>query len=817
MVTPSRSHAGLFVGLSKEGREYEFQHGDRLEGDTECGVLIEPVLSNKSVWRVRWLSSGKKGSYLTGSLGRYHLRTWKDDRSGNVEAGGDGAAAQEEQSGFSKIKEALNHHQGHRLSVNVTAPFGGTIKMPCPRDSPWNIIVVFPTRCVHASVMVEVQGIEASSFDASKCAFGNIVSPVVEVRPRQNIQCFKLYSLVIPHRAVPSSLKHLALYFWPENRSGAERINQNVTFDDDACRAEVDLFGVFCVVATIPSINEIVFSKVRFASEGRDVTGRQITSVFMSKSFKGTVYMYPKAFLDSPVGLPVPTSSQWMTMPRFPIPPGVFLSTVRLAFAVKMESVRLTSWSGRTRWKTRPLRMDFEGIVQPVAGQTVGNKEPVVWCQCSLLDDGPDEKAVIKFGGPHCFRMQIKSAHLKVVLHTRGGQVETYLRSLQARESLLDIRKWVAKACLVEKCSLQKLEWLKSLRFFQEGEPMSLEMEALESAGLVLPAIEMRPVAKTHESYGTAEQVRELGELLRKELEVPYSGPKIFSSKPPLATETCNTPFVGSGAEVAGKTAQYQYGRFKISPFEDCEALLLGRPWSAPNPPPPQTVRGAPGSEGVPPTPLSVATPKWSPRVKMAGAQIQNLNVNGSDRAVGNLDVDDTPFRQDGGMSCVARSSELVRALAASKRPLDELLSWRPNQRPAMNSGNHKGVAQELFEHHDHVTPRRPASARFHSGRQIRTLESKASDLSARTEEAVRLQLVHKPGRTLKQRESTTKAILQSPDILNLRLRLDGAIAYRRFEDEGQNESRRGDKRWRPASARPHRTPIPNYLLHDFE
>ena len=59
-VTPWRSHPGQMVGLSKDGREYEFLHGERLEGDTECGVLIEPVLSDKSVWKVRWLASGKK-------------------------------------------------------------------------------------------------------------------------------------------------------------------------------------------------------------------------------------------------------------------------------------------------------------------------------------------------------------------------------------------------------------------------------------------------------------------------------------------------------------------------------------------------------------------------------------------------------------------------------------------------------------------------------------------------------------------------------------------------------------------------------------
>ena len=76
LVTTWRSCPGLLVALSKEGREHSILHSDQVDGDTECGVMIEPVLSDRTVWQVRWSSTGKKGVYYVGSMGRYHLRLW---------------------------------------------------------------------------------------------------------------------------------------------------------------------------------------------------------------------------------------------------------------------------------------------------------------------------------------------------------------------------------------------------------------------------------------------------------------------------------------------------------------------------------------------------------------------------------------------------------------------------------------------------------------------------------------------------------------------------------------------------------------------
>jgi hypothetical protein len=384
IVNPKKSFPGKLVALSNDGRAHALVHGERLDGDTECGVLIEPLLSDKTVWRVRWLSSGKLGTYLTGSMGRFHLCNWNVDNKRSV-----ANVSQDENQGFSAVRHALQNKQGVSVTASVNAPCGGTLTIPCPKSSPWNIVVTFPPRAVNASVMITMQGIEAIAFEATKLTHGNIVSPVVRVGERhrrgaalspdllqrrvipsdgKEFKVFrKPFTLVIPHRAVSTAIKSLALYYWPDSSSGSERITQDVSFDDNYCTAEVNLFGIFCVVATSNLVSEMVYAEVSFPTQRRHVTGKMITTVHMSSTFKGVVYLYPKAFLEAPEGLPTPTLMQWMTMARFPISRPIVINSVSVSFDNKMDGCQVTSWSGRAKWKGRALRMDFEGIVQPEA------------------------------------------------------------------------------------------------------------------------------------------------------------------------------------------------------------------------------------------------------------------------------------------------------------------------------------------------------------------------------------------------------------------------------------------------------------------
>ena len=380
-----------------------------------------------------------------------------------------------------------------------------------------------------------------------------------------------------------------------------------------------------------------------------------------------------------------------------------------------------------------------------------------------------DQNALIKFTGPNCFRMQIKSPTLRVVLHTPSSQPETYLRLLQAKETLLDIRKWLAKAWLVEKCSAENLQWLVSLRFFYEEEFLSLEVEALEKAGLVLPTITMRPVCKTDPSYGSPEQIQALEAMLRAELHVPYNGPKIFSSQPPPPIPGRTTSFVGSGAVFAGAIGHHHYARQTIKPFSNFDAVLCGALYTrAPRAPlikrpvetPPSAVATPPSAVATPGDPGSPQV-KWSPRVSLVAKKSS-----------------DCPQLVDPGIlqhkwgprrNRPKSASVLLRTLRAASRQLDEFMSFRPGNSPGpASSSSPRGIADELYSEHDQLLPRRPVSAKFHSARQIRQLNANALDLAQRMETALYEQIVHTPGKTLEQRRTTVKSILETPHIIGM-------------------------------------------------
>lgn len=395
------------------------------------------------------------------------------------------------------------------------------------------------------------------------------------------------------------------------------------------------------------------------------------------------------------------------------------------------------------------------------------------------------------------------------------------MRALQARETLLDIRKWIAKAWLVEKCSSQKMNWFKKLRFFnlKEGEFLSFEGEALEPAGMVLPTIEMRPVQRTHHDYGTEGQVRTMQAIIRQELQVPYNGPPVFSSHPEPTVPGRTTSFVGGGAAFAG-AKPHDYAHYKIKPFGDSDALLFGRPWKVPAPPPQVHqalhTQGSAGAHSmhasVPPTPATPNTPKWSPKVEK-WYLMTTISPEGS--AAGSMGSNK---RGEGGIQKRPQSaSAMLRRMSVVQRPLDEYLSHRPGYQPAQEEET-RTMADYLMENERNSTviPNRNPRARFHSARQIRTLNMQVDELAQRTEEALSLQVVHAPGKTVKERNWTVKAILKTPDIVdNLHLEGDGTVKYQ--DAETANSGAFTSRSWRPSSARPHRIPIPNYLLHDHE
>jgi hypothetical protein len=81
VVKPWRAKPGAKVCLSVEGKEFELEQGRRIDGDQGGGVLVSPLLSDKTLWRVKWNQSGKFGEYYVGSCGRFHLNVWEEEMS----------------------------------------------------------------------------------------------------------------------------------------------------------------------------------------------------------------------------------------------------------------------------------------------------------------------------------------------------------------------------------------------------------------------------------------------------------------------------------------------------------------------------------------------------------------------------------------------------------------------------------------------------------------------------------------------------------------------------------------------------------------
>ena len=88
-----------------------------------------------------------------------------------------------------------------------------------------------------------------------------------------------------------------------------------VTFDSDYCHATVDSLGIFCVVNLNPQdYPDIVYGKLDLEHEWRDTIGKQMTGCYMGRAFEGTVWLIPKATLQSNrKGL---HPMIWRTMPR---------------------------------------------------------------------------------------------------------------------------------------------------------------------------------------------------------------------------------------------------------------------------------------------------------------------------------------------------------------------------------------------------------------------------------------------------------------------------------------------------------------------
>ncbi|EKX50847.1 hypothetical protein GUITHDRAFT_103436 [Guillardia theta CCMP2712] len=537
LVTPFRARADMKVALTEEGKEYEFKHGRRLDGDTGLGLLVRPVLQDKSMWEVRWVSSGLRGVYLTGSLGRSHLRLWTE--AARPKEAEEGKRNLEDYSRLSAVKDALRDGKGASVSGYVTPAMACHLSLACPEGSGWSIDIEFPLKAVKVASLVHVQAVEGSETSSLDSAYGKIVSPLVYVSSAQHVSLSRSFSLRIPHRC--SSFKFLSLYFWPENRPVADRVFDGVSFDSDYCKATVDAFGLYVVMCSQANVPDLVFGLLDFDNKAQDRRGKTLVRANMGSVFSGHVDLVPKAFLCRH---PVPTARQWASMTSFQLQRDTVLENVVLSIvSTSVEGLRINSWSSTRRWLGGRLLLPFEAIVQVDKGAFIPLHQPSITCQCVVYGK---KHVALKFDGPSCFRLQVESASLKVVIPAnKDSEVEAYTRMLEGRETMLDIRKWVAKCMTGSRVESRSVHWLCSLRFkTSSGDVLSLQEEHLESAALLLPCVHMIHVRPGTGDYGSKQDVRELQETLLLDLQVTPDKTLLPSSHA-AAHASRHTPFVG--------------------------------------------------------------------------------------------------------------------------------------------------------------------------------------------------------------------------------------------------------------------------------
>jgi len=216
VLLPHRCKPGVKVMLSAEGKEFEFANGRRIEGDNGAGVLVKAVLSDNTMWKVRWLSSNLTSTYFTGScgrlnppdvrslvcalvgekctqiapwmlsyadkdaipwVGRFHIRSWLEGKK----AGGRKklAGVSEDENLVSGFQAALAELRG-ALEVSsratgalqtigsVTPSYGGRVRLPCPTGTKWYIGVAVAPKSVTEKEKVRITATEFPLFGVSR-------------------------------------------------------------------------------------------------------------------------------------------------------------------------------------------------------------------------------------------------------------------------------------------------------------------------------------------------------------------------------------------------------------------------------------------------------------------------------------------------------------------------------------------------------------------------------------------------------------------------------------------------------------------------
>jgi len=399
VITPWRSHAGQTVQLSAEGKEYEFALGRRLQGDGGIGVLLTPLLKDKTVWKVQWKGSGLIGAYFTGSCGRFFLKRVEQKKKKRRKLGADDISTLAH--GLEEIREAMDENRGGlQVSMSVTPPFGANIGFSCPSGSPWRLEVKFLPKSVQQTVAVNVKAREAAEFGCSRNELGIVVSPVVQVRHRTWRKFSKPFSLRIPHRC--SSAQKLILFHWPEDQIFCDKV-QGAEFTDEECTAEVTGFGLYAVINTDPTAPDVVYGKLDVGKRWRDKIGKMVTRMNLGTTHRNNVALIPRGVAEDFEGASV-------FLPCFHLRNGTMIERVDALPDIKLEGCILNCWSGRVKYKGGLTSIDFSIIIQTSPTEPLPFNMPLF--DCSILLKNSNDNVLIAFSNGNHVRMKVTTVEL---------------------------------------------------------------------------------------------------------------------------------------------------------------------------------------------------------------------------------------------------------------------------------------------------------------------------------------------------------------------------------------------------------------------
>lgn len=549
IVTPWNAKAGERVYLSPEGKDYEFTLGRRLKGDDDTGFLVAPMLSDKTVWKVRWESSGLIGTYFSGSCGRYFLRYFLRKTKKNRRR----KRFMEDSStltlALGEIREAFENNEGLHSTHMVTPPFGANIGFGCPSGSEWKIEVNFLPKSVTHSVAVHVRAIEASEFGVSRNEMGIVVSPFVEIRHRNWKQFNRPFTISIPHRC--SSASNLFLLHWPDEQISCGKV-QGAVFTDEGCKAEVTSFGLYAVISTNYSAPDIVYGKLDVGKRWRDSIGKLLTRMCLGATNPCRIDLIPR-------GCAVEFEGANSLLPRFHVMNGTMIEKVEPVPEFGLEGCMLNCWSGRVKYKGGHTTCLFSIIVQTIPTEPLPFTMPLFDCAIELRN--PKNKVVAAFENGNHVRMKVTTVQLCIQVEMPPPLADVHFECmLQGRETLRDIRMWAGKCFAGAKIDNKDLDWLTGLRFLgrdgHEDELIPLNVEHLDPASNHLPKIKMVRVepsrhgsetpedAITRMSFDLFQETRCV--VVERELEfVKLAGTTKRSLGSTSSSHTMSTPFIG--------------------------------------------------------------------------------------------------------------------------------------------------------------------------------------------------------------------------------------------------------------------------------